>query len=437
MPKPRIFELIQCAHFRWRLSSRDGVWYADGRSNQPNAGRHSLGTRVRDEALRLLKQLDVSCAVAHGLIEAPQTQAKTELSNLSLEDGRKLYEQHIGRSIVTGGVSEKTKKSYRKVFDKFVPFSHAKGVHSWNDVDERLLTKYAGMLETTKHRRDKVYEPKTILNELVTLKQTIKWMIDAGNLPGKQKLHLPLKKLESERTYCYRQVEVAAIVERCKSIKHLNWIGQVVTALYSTGLRIDELANLRWSAINMEKPQLVLCDETAHASRDGQAKQQLKSRRSRMFPIHADFHAVLQELYQLPRKDAFVFHGPRGGRLKPDTVRRQFVEEVIQPLEHKFPSADGEKGFATARFHSFRHFFCSFCANRNTPERTVMEWLGHRESEMIRHYYHLHDEESRRHMDSLDFLGEAGKRPTGNTNGTAVQSTEESSGRESSASIAS
>jgi hypothetical protein len=37
-----------------------------------------------------------------------------------------------------------------------------------------------------------------------------------------------------------------------------------------------------------------------------------------------------------------------------------------------------------------------------------MDWLGHADSEMIRNYYHLHDEEARRRMDGLDFLGGAG-----------------------------
>jgi hypothetical protein len=42
-----------------------------------------------------------------------------------------------------------------------------------------------------------------------------------------------------------------------------------------------------------------------------------------------------------------------------------------------------------------------------------MEWLGHRDSEMVRHYYHLCDTESRRRMESLDLIGNAGQRVTG------------------------
>ena len=50
--------------------------------------------------------------------------------------------------------------------------------------------------------------------------------------------------------------------------------------------------------------------------------------------------------------------------LKPDTVRRVLVREVIEPLTKKFPTPDGEQGFEHGRLHSFRHFFCSTCANK-------------------------------------------------------------------------
>ena len=32
------------------------------------------------------------------------------------------------------------------------------------------------------------------------------------------------------------------------------------------------------------------------------------------------------------------------------------------------------------------------------PQQTVMPWLGHADSAMVRHYYHLHDTEARLHM---------------------------------------
>jgi integrase len=80
----------------------------------------------------------------------------------------------------------------------------------------------------------------------------------------------------------------------------------------------------------------------------------------------------------------------------------------LTPLHERFPAAPGQISFADGRLHSFRHFFCSTCANNGVPEQVVMQWLGHRDSAMVRHYYHLHDEEAQRQMRRLSILGEAG-----------------------------
>jgi integrase len=37
----------------------------------------------------------------------------------------------------------------------------------------------------------------------------------------------------------------------------------------------------------------------------------------------------------------------------------------------------------------------------------VMEWLGHQESKMVRHYYHALDEEAQRQMKRINFTGTA------------------------------
>jgi integrase len=83
------------------------------------------------------------------------------------------------------------------------------------------------------------------------------------------------------------------------------------------------------------------------------------------------------------------------------------IKEVLKPLESKFKTPEGEIGFEHGRLHSFRHYFCSVCANRGVPEQVVMRWLGHRDSQMVKHYYHLHDDEAQRQMKKIDFVGAA------------------------------
>jgi len=136
-------------------------------------------------------------------------------------------------------------------------------------------------------------------------------------------------------------------------------------------------------------------------------------------------------LNHLTRKDMFLLHGPRGGRLKPDTVRNVLIRKVLERLAPRYPSPQGTKGFRDGRLHSFRHYFISRCADSGVPERIVMEWVGHADSAMVRRYYSLNDEEAKRQMESLNLLGGAGKRFAGNENGTAYSKLEDSPGRES------
>ena len=66
MPKKREKERLVCEHFVWLLGQRGNVYVADGRSNTPPLGRHSLGTTNYDEAKVALCRLDLVKAVELG-----------------------------------------------------------------------------------------------------------------------------------------------------------------------------------------------------------------------------------------------------------------------------------------------------------------------------------------------------------------------------------
>jgi integrase len=400
MPKKPKYELVRSNHFAWRLARRGGVWYADGRTNALNVGRHSLGTRDKAEALDALVALDETCALKFGLIQKKTTMTAST-TGLSLVEGRRLYDEHTGRPRVTGGVKDSTKKRYRAVFDKFLPWATENGVVGFAQVNAGVLNRYAAYLE------QKHYEQKTLHNELTTLKQCVRWLIEAGHLAGCEPIKLKLRKAESQRAYCYRPVEVDAILRRCREVPGLGWIGDAVTGLACTGLRIAELANLKWADIDLGHNRLTLTDESGGRGVNGESKRTLKSGHSRSLPLHADLIAVLG---RLKKSDQYVFHGPAGGRLKPDFIRRMLLRDVLTPLAEKFPAVNGGQGFIDGRLHSFRHYFVSACANGGVPERVVMEWVGHADSAMVRHYFHLHDEEAQRRMNGLNLLGGAAGR---------------------------
>ena len=147
MPKKEPEKIIvDCAYFQWRLRQRQGVWYADGRSNKRNLGRNSLGTRDYSEARKNLKELDLVKAQELGLAETPRI-ARIESTPLPLDQGWQLYREHYFRPRATGGIRKSSQKRYRAVFNKFIRFAKSKGIASWNRIDSKVVNEYVQDLE--------------------------------------------------------------------------------------------------------------------------------------------------------------------------------------------------------------------------------------------------------------------------------------------------
>lgn len=373
------------------IFQRGGVWQADGRSNSPNVGRHSLGTRVEKDAVELLKILDLRTAVRHGVANESLLNT-TSADEIELEQGKEVYLDHARRPGVRYGARPKSIARYRAVLDKAILNFKKQGLRSWNQIKAFHLDKYALWLA------EEEYLPRTTYLELTTVKQVLKYLISEKLIPSECAFNFKLRKPTGTDTHCWRWEHVQAMIEHCEKHADLLWIKHVIIGLARTGMRISELSGLRWGDIDLSRHSISLKDESGgkhHASAD---LRTTKNKQSRSFPIHPDLQSTLATLRGNHGTNERVFTGPAGGRLKPDTVRVALVNQVLRPLQARFPSEDGETGFKDGRLHSFRHFFCSECCNDGVPQQTVMLWLGHQSSAMVRHYFHLHDREAQLQM---------------------------------------
>jgi integrase len=292
-------------------------------------------------------------------------------------------------------------KRYRSARDKHQRFCHEKRIDDWRQVDRKHLLSYASWLE------EQEYSESTTYTELTLVKQLVKWLIEQERrLPESHRIHLPLHRSNESHTYCWSSEEVQAMRELCREDPEVQWIGDVVQALATTGMRISELANLRWGDVDLTNNTLSVVDNrSARRSQKGREARTTKGKRSRRVPIHPSLRALLLTLRKT--SDGYVFHGPKGGRLKPDTVRKALVRHVIDPLADRFPTHDGDVGFVDGRLHSFRHYFVSQAFLGGASEGEIREWVGHTDSRIVERYRHLRDEEAQRKMARIDFLGDA------------------------------
>lgn len=183
-----------------------------------------------------------------------------------------------------------------------------------------------------------------------------------------------MKKPKTQQRHCFTEEKVRMLQDGCR-----DWLKPIVTALAYTGMRIGELENLRWQDVDLDGGMINITARKEWQPKNGE---------SRSVPIHPEVQAVLLKL-KLGHKGKYVFKTPKGKQLNQNHVREAF-------------EADKKKlGIVEGTPHSFRHFFVSLCANNNVPERVCMTWVGHKDSDMVRYYYHLHDPVSKRAMKNL------------------------------------
>ena len=334
---------IQCEYFKWRLFQRDGVYYADGRGGGYALGKHSLGTRNRTDALKNLGQLDRRKAADYNLIPKDSS---APAEDISIAQGWSLFMEDRGQPNLLGGVGTNSLKRYKAIRDKHLTYCQERQLNTWRQMDRAVVLQYGSWL----HKND--YAPATVILELNTIASVVTLLVSKNRLPATSRLSLGLRKIEESDRYCYRREEVAGMIEHCKQDPSLAWLHDVIISLAVTGLRIGELAKMRWSDLDLEANTLRLTDErtSKHHQQMGSARL-LKGKRNRSIPLNAEFRRVVEKM---PRHaDGLVFHGPLGGRLKADTVRNALVREVINPLKTRFPTPPGEIGFEHGRSTAF------------------------------------------------------------------------------------
>jgi integrase len=392
---PPINDLIDQLAGTWRLRLRNGVFYADGRGGEHPLGKHSLGTKYEDEATANLQRLDGRRARERGLAEPTDT---TTTDDVSVEEGWGHFLENRGRPQVLGGVSKNSLKRFRAVRDKHVEFCRKHNLRAWTQIDRKATELYG------RHLAKQSFADRTIYLELTLIASVVKWLATENRLAPPCRFSLSLSKPQGSDTHCYTREQVGRMVEHCGREPKLRWLRDVIVALATTGLRIGELLSLRWQDVDFASNTIRLTDERSSSRKQKLGNvRTIKGRRGRALPLHPALRNLLEGKER--HADGIVFHGRLGGRLKPSKVLKALIAKVIEPLTEEFPSPAGEIGFQHGRVHSLRHYFVSESFRQGATEAQIMEWVGHRSSEMVRLYRHLRADDSQRKMREIDFQG--------------------------------
>lgn len=388
---------IQCKYYSWHLRQRAHAYYADGRMNKPRLGKHSLGTRDRDEAVTRLHQLDHQKAIEYGLAE--EVSKAESNTSITIVDGWKKYFARCEEPEILGGVTIATRKRYKAVQDKHIEYCRTAGITDWREVDKKKTVQYGGWL-----RRVKLLADRSIIFECNLVVSVVKWLVEENFLPPQCRFLLKLSKPDGTNTYCYTKDQVTRMIAYCYVEPGLEWLGNVIATLATTGLRINELAMLRWTDIDFAAGSICITDERARPRRrQSGLERRLKSKRGRALPLNLSLRKLL---LGLPRhQDGLVIRAKNGGKLKDRRVLETLQRKVIRSLVGEFPTPGGEIGFEHGTVHGLRHYFVSEAYRNGATDAELVDWLGHRDSQLLRVYRHLRPEDGRRKMLKIDFLG--------------------------------
>ena len=372
---------VSCRYFVWTLRSRDGVWQADGRSNQPSAGRHSLNTRDFDEAKDILHDLDLQIAVNFGLANRRLLDAQSG-KMLSIETGLALFNRHLDRPRVAGGPKDATKNRYRRIIRAFFAYTQQRKIQYWEQVDADVFHEYAKV-------RSQSCTTATVVTEIALCKAILSYLIESKQLDAKFGFSYRVRRPKQSTKYCPSPDEVRAILKNLTADPNQKWLHDVVAVLSYTGMRFGEVAQLTWDDVDLKNGILHVRDDAEH-------QQSTKNGYSRKVPIHQVVRKVVQGLS--PRTDKLLLHGPRGGRLRGDTFGNYLRKCALLPLAEQFPHPRFQKITA----HSLRHFFNSLCAASGISQQYVMDWMGHRTSAMTKYYFSSDDQAAQKYIKKLE-----------------------------------
>jgi integrase/recombinase XerD len=156
--------------------------------------------------------------------------------------------------------------------------------------------------------------------------------------------------------------EMKELIETVKNVKHRT----IIMLLYSSGLRVSEIAHLRIADIDSKNMRIKVV--------------QGKGSKDRYTLLSQSVLLELRAYYLIYKPKEYLFNGQGAGR--PMSVRN---------IEHLVQKALAAIGLSSQHYtvHTIRHSFATHLVDNGTDLHTIKELLGHSSMQTTMRYLHL------------------------------------------------
>lgn len=254
------------------------------------------------------------------------------------------------------GFSPMTVRNYHFFVDKFLKFTKKEAEH----VNEDDVKMYLSEMFDTKSK-----------NTIMLAGASLKFFFN--EVLKKDFSKIPMPKKDKKLPEVLSKEEVRKLIDSADTIKSRL----IMALLYSTGLRVSELVNLKVSDINFE-------DKTGWVRKG-------KGSKDRLFAMSENLNMELKEYLGRKNNHTYVF-----SKEKPLTTRN--IQKIIHGARRR---SEMNKKVTP---HTLRHSFATHLLEQGTDIRTIQAILGHSSLSTTQVYTHISNEQIKKVKNPFDNL---------------------------------
>lgn len=181
-----------------------------------------------------------------------------------------------------------------------------------------------------------------------------------------EKLERPRK--ERKLPMVFSKEEIQAILQSIRNLKHRA----ILSVIYSAGLRINELVNLRVSDIDSDRMIIHI--------------RQAKGRKDRIVRLSEKIVRLLRAYYQAYKPKNYIFEGADNSAYSASSCR-SILKQAMKRANIK----------KRASLHTLRHSYATHLLENGTDIRYIQALLGHKNSKTTEIYTHI----SKKHLEDI------------------------------------
>ncbi|WP_195269529.1 tyrosine-type recombinase/integrase [Eubacterium sp. 1001713B170207_170306_E7] len=274
-----------------------------------------------------------------------------------------------------------------------------------NEVTAETVQDYIHYLCTDANHH-KGLAPATIKIHLVLLSSFFEKMLEMELVQKNPCKNVQIPPRQKKKPDFLKQNEYQKLEKTLEDKLHDKRASAILLAL-KTGIRLGELAALRWTDIDLESRTVHIRHslQRVKAESPERAKTEIvfgrtKSASSeRDIPMNDSIYTLLYSYRKNLEKSggisqgSFVFSNRQGSYLDPRAYQNYFSEVLKQA------------GIRCVNFHALRHTFATIAASRNMQISTLSRILGHSNPSItLQIYVHAVDEQDRIEMSKIESL---------------------------------